>query len=228
MGGVAAEEVGFALNVMLLLVAIAAIELVERERSLSHLAMAGDAVATEALDLVQAVLVHLVDGTVEDVSAEVRDVDRELEAFLGALQEGPEGAEVDEIDLAGLSRVPAVHVRPFRVKEAAIAMEAGWTVTEVGHWRAAAVLASGLRSLFNRPESILLLDQLGVDPGDCVVVEDSPAGIASGLAAGATVVAVPHVAPLPDDRAVTVVASLVDLDAAVLADLVRERRVTRS
>jgi len=39
-----------------------------------------------------------------------------------------------------------------------------WTVTEMGHWRAAAVLASGLRSLFNRPESILLLDQLGLDP----------------------------------------------------------------
>jgi hypothetical protein len=33
-------------------------------------------------------------------------------------------------------------------------------VTPTGHWRAAAVLASGMRSLFNRLESSLLLDQL--------------------------------------------------------------------
>jgi len=93
----------------------------------------------------------------------------------------------------------------------------------------AVVTGDEVRNGKPHPEPYLAAaDQLGVDPGDCVVVEDSPAGIASGLAAGATVVAVPHVAPLPDDRAVTVVASLVDLDAAVLADLVRERRVTRS
>ena len=49
---------------------------------------------------------------------------------------------------------------------------------------------------------------LGVRPQDCVVVEDSPAGIASGLAAGARVVAVPHVAPLPPDAPVTVVPTL--------------------
>ena len=70
--------------------------------------------------------------------------------------------------------------------------------------------------------------RLGVDPVDCVVVEDSPAGIASGLAAGSAVVAVPHVAPLPDDDAVTVVASLVELDPRTLGDLVRAHGVTRS
>lgn len=64
---------------------------------------------------------------------------------------------------------------------------------------------------------------LGVDPHRCVVVEDSPAGIASGLAAGAVVVAVPHVAPLPVRPEVTVVASLVDLDPGRLAALVRSR-----
>nr|BFE56491.1 helicase [Dactylosporangium thailandense] len=36
-------------------------------------------------------------------------------------------------------------------------------VTPAGQWQAAAVLANGLRSLFNRPESMLLLDQLGLD-----------------------------------------------------------------
>jgi hypothetical protein len=34
------------------------------------------------------------------------------------------------------------------------------TVTELGRWRAAAVIASGIRSLFSRAESMLLLDQL--------------------------------------------------------------------
>lgn len=33
-------------------------------------------------------------------------------------------------------------------------------VTAVGHWRAAAVLASGFRTLFNRPESTMIIDRL--------------------------------------------------------------------
>jgi sugar-phosphatase len=40
------------------------------------------------------------------------------------------------------------------------------------------------------PEPFLLgARRLGVDPADCVVLEDAPAGIASGRAAGATVIA---------------------------------------
>jgi hypothetical protein len=39
----------------------------------------------------------------------------------------------------------------------------GDEVTAAGHWTAAAVLASGLRALFNRPESIALLDGLHHD-----------------------------------------------------------------
>lgn len=61
---------------------------------------------------------------------------------------------------------------------------------------------------------------LGVDPARCVVVEDSPAGIESGLAAGATVVAVPHVAPLPAaTRRLTVVSSLTELSPRRLGAL---------
>ena len=37
---------------------------------------------------------------------------------------------------------------------------AGDSVTEVGRWRAAAILASGLRSLFSRPDATLLLDSV--------------------------------------------------------------------
>jgi hypothetical protein len=36
-------------------------------------------------------------------------------------------------------------------------------ITELGHWQAAAVLSSAFRSLFNRADSILLLDQLSPD-----------------------------------------------------------------
>lgn len=62
---------------------------------------------------------------------------------------------------------------------------------------------------------------LGVRPADCVVVEDSAPGILSGLAAGATVVAVPHVAPLTGVEGVRMVPSLEHLDVAGLARLAR-------
>ena len=39
--------------------------------------------------------------------------------------------------------------------------------------------------------------RLGVPPGDCLAIEDSPAGVASAEAAGTAVVAVPHVVPVP-------------------------------
>ena len=37
---------------------------------------------------------------------------------------------------------------------------------------------------------------LGVEPGECVVIEDSQAGITAGLAAGAAVLGVPSLQPL--------------------------------
>ncbi len=40
--------------------------------------------------------------------------------------------------------------------------------------------------------------QLGVDPAECLVIEDSPPGCASANAAGAVVVGVPHLVPIPD------------------------------
>ena len=41
------------------------------------------------------------------------------------------------------------------------------------------------------PDAFLLAAEgLGVDPAACVVVEDSPTGVAAGLAAGARVIAV--------------------------------------
>lgn len=60
---------------------------------------------------------------------------------------------------------------------------------------------------------------LGVDPADCVVIEDSPTGAASGNAAGAFVLAVPHLVEVPAAPRRRRVDSLVALDAAGVARL---------
>ena len=50
------------------------------------------------------------------------------------------------------------------------------------------------------PEPYLLAaERLGVDPRDCVAIEDSPTGVRSALAAGCRVLGVPHVVGIPSD-----------------------------
>ena len=63
---------------------------------------------------------------------------------------------------------------------------------------------------------------LGVDPRDCVVFEDSETGARSGNAAGALVVAVPNRVPIPDAPRRVQVASLADVDLDRLARLLDE------
>ena len=74
------------------------------------------------------------------------------------------------------------------------------------------------------PEPYLLAaSRLGVHPADCVVLEDSPAGIAAGEAAGCAVVAVPSVAGVvvsPSLRRL-VTSSLAEVDLAALGRLIR-------
>ena len=60
---------------------------------------------------------------------------------------------------------------------------------------------------------------LGVGPGDCVVIEDSRAGIAAGLAAGIAVLGVPADQVVPPAPGLTLLDSLAGMDAARLADL---------
>ncbi len=65
-------------------------------------------------------------------------------------------------------------------------------------------------------------ERLGVDPRDCVVLEDSAAGVLAGEAAGCAVVAVPSVAGvtiLPGPRTL-VRRSLSGLEVAMLSELV--------
>ena len=57
---------------------------------------------------------------------------------------------------------------------------------------------------------------LGVDPADCMAIEDSPTGVGSALAAGCRTVAVPHVVDVEPQPGLTVVPTLTGLR---LADL---------
>ena len=74
------------------------------------------------------------------------------------------------------------------------------------------------------PEPYLTAAQrLGVDPARCVVVEDSPSGVAAGEAAGCAVVAVPGVAgvefaPTPRRRVVPSLAGVTSGDLRALVE----------
>ncbi|QKG19428.1 HAD family hydrolase [Actinomadura verrucosospora] len=62
--------------------------------------------------------------------------------------------------------------------------------------------------------------RLGAVPGRCVVLEDSPNGVAAAEAAGCVTVAVPCVLPIPPAPGRTVVGSLRDLSLERLSSLV--------
>lgn len=52
---------------------------------------------------------------------------------------------------------------------------------------------------------------LGVDPADCVAIEDSPPGVRSAVAAGVRTIGVPHIVALPDLPDAVQIASLAGL-----------------
>jgi len=64
------------------------------------------------------------------------------------------------------------------------------------------------------PEAYLLAAKLvGMPPGDCFALDDSPNGVASAEAAGCRVIAVPSLVPIPPAPGRTVVRSLLGLRA---------------
>ena len=64
--------------------------------------------------------------------------------------------------------------------------------------------------------------KLGVDPRRCVVLEDSPVGVASAEAAGCLVVAVPFAVPLHARHRVVIVESLTLVDPQLLSGLLNQ------
>jgi HAD superfamily hydrolase (TIGR01509 family) len=68
------------------------------------------------------------------------------------------------------------------------------------------------------PEPYLMAaEHLGVDVTRCVIVEDSPSGIGSAVAAGGRVLAVEVFTPIPDLPELSVTSSLTDITVADLA-----------
>lgn len=74
------------------------------------------------------------------------------------------------------------------------------------------------------PEPYLLAaERLGVDPAQCLVVEDAPSGLAAARAAGMASLAVTTTTPRPELRADAVVGTLADVALSCDADGVRVR-----
>jgi HAD superfamily hydrolase (TIGR01509 family) len=65
---------------------------------------------------------------------------------------------------------------------------------------------------------------LGVDPADCVAIEDSPPGVASASAAGAATIGVPLHVPLLDDGTFAVWPTLTGRTVGDLADVLANAR----
>ncbi|MGG7508341.1 HAD family hydrolase [Plantibacter sp. YIM 135249] len=66
---------------------------------------------------------------------------------------------------------------------------------------------------------------LGVDPADCIAIEDSPTGLASAVAAGTIAIAVPHAIDIPPGPHHTTWATLEGRRLTDLAALVAGRQI---
>lgn len=78
------------------------------------------------------------------------------------------------------------------------------------------------------PEPYLAAARLiGVDPRDCIAIEDSPSGVRSATAAGVPTIAVPHVVPVPEIEGAIQLATLAGVRAHDLVGLVAPGRVPR-
>ena len=89
-----------------------------------------------------------------------------------------------------------------------------------------AVTISGDDVSRNKPDPepyLKAIAALDADPSRCVVLEDSPNGVAAGLAAGCQVVAVPHAATIQPAERLRVVESLAEVSAKSLEALVGGR-----
>lgn len=64
---------------------------------------------------------------------------------------------------------------------------------------------------------------LGVNPDNCVAIEDSRTGVASAEAAGCLTIGVPHLAEIPEGAGRVIVPSLTELNVARLSKLMGER-----
>jgi len=71
---------------------------------------------------------------------------------------------------------------------------------------------------------LLAAERLGVDPRDCLALEDSPTGVRSATAAGVPTIGIPHVVPIPDVAGMVKVPGLAGLGLHDLAELAADLR----
>jgi HAD superfamily hydrolase (TIGR01509 family) len=129
-----------------------------------------------SVDLIRRVAPHL------DADAEAAEVEREEIERLDGLQAIPGARELVEAVPAGRFAIVTSGTRPLAV---ARLRAAGLPVPEV------LVTAEQVEAGKPDPAGYLRAARLlGVDPAHCLVLEDAPAGVEAGLAAGMTVVAV--------------------------------------
>jgi len=119
---------------------------------------------------------------------------------------------IAELDAAGVPR--ALVSSSFRVLvEAALEGVAPLTFDTV-------VVGDEVSDAKPHPEAYLLgASKLGVDPTQCIALEDSPSGAASASAAGCFVVAVPSVVPIEPAERRIVIPTLVGIDLPFLRSL---------
>ena len=75
---------------------------------------------------------------------------------------------------------------------------------------------------------LMAMDALGVQPEECVVIEDSQAGIAAGLAAGTAVLGVPTMQVVPPAPGLFLREGLVGVGPAELADVLTDAALADS
>jgi HAD superfamily hydrolase (TIGR01509 family) len=75
---------------------------------------------------------------------------------------------------------------------------------------------------------LVAMDALGVQPHECVVIEDSVAGITAGLAAGAAVLGVPTMQSVEPDPALTLRDGLLGIGPAELAEVLADAELADS
>ncbi|GAA2484036.1 HAD family phosphatase [Terrabacter carboxydivorans] len=68
---------------------------------------------------------------------------------------------------------------------------------------------------------------IGVDPADCIAIEDSPSGVRSATAAGVPTIAIPHVVPVPPIDGAVHIDTLAGVRAADLTTIVAGLRSSR-
>jgi HAD superfamily hydrolase (TIGR01509 family) len=132
-------------------------------------------------------------------------------------------------EIAGRVREHGVPLRPGARELLAAVAAAGWpralvtsserrfmdtVLASTGMSFDVAVCADDVRLTKPAPEPYLLAARrLGVDPGRCVALEDSPNGVASAQAAGCQVIAVPSLLPIEAAPGRVLARSLLDVQA---------------